>query len=370
MKVQGVSIIICCHNGARRLPETIRHITRQRVPATIPWELLVVDNGSTDGTAGVARMTWQSHPVNSYLRIVREPTLGLSYARARGFREARYEYMIMCDDDNWLQEDYVYRVYDILSTRPAIGAVGGLGKLVFEIEPPFETLTYIFAGGPQASQTGKATENKLYGAGCAIRHSAYARILEGGFKSLLTDRKGVELSSGGDYELCLALAIVGYDIWYDDRLRFTHFITRERLTWQYCLRYALESSRCFHVITSYKTVASRAPIRRFPWLAITKDFVVCSLNFLAANSQRLFSSNGSLSHAMYFRHVVFKNLLIAYLIKFRGMVETHKTILKFSERYLASKQVYRPDERRAYILRSGFLSLQNLRDRFDNVFGT
>ena len=88
MKAQGVSIIICCHNGAERLPETIRHIARQRVPAHIPWELLIIDNGSTDDTALVARKEWQKHRVDTYIRIVRESTLGLSYARARGFREA------------------------------------------------------------------------------------------------------------------------------------------------------------------------------------------------------------------------------------------------------------------------------------------
>lgn len=371
MKIAGVSIIICCHNGARRLPETIQHIARQRVPSTLPWEVLIVDNGSTDGSANVARTVWQSYGVDSYLRIVNEGNLGLSHARARGFHEARYEYMIMCDDDNWLEEDYVCRVYEILSNNPGIGAVGGLGKLIFEVEPPARELSYIFAAGPQGARTGKARESKLYGAGCAIRYSAYARIVANGFKSLLTDRKGAELSSGGDYELCLALAIVGYDIWYDDRLRFTHFITEERLTWQYFLRYAAESSKCLNVIASYKKVASHAPIQHFPWLAIMKDFLVCTRTFLATNGQRLFSSRESLSRALYFRHLVLKNLLIDYVMKFRKMVETHKMILEFRESCLASKHVLQPVvTRKAYVHRSRLLSLQNLRDRFHNVFGT
>src|SRR3990170_1945792 len=115
MKPQGVSIIICCHNGADRLPETIRHIAMQRVPAYIPWELIIIDNGSTDESGLVARGEWQKHRANTYMRIVKESTLGLSYARARGFKEARYEYVILCDDDNWLDEGYVFNVYNILS---------------------------------------------------------------------------------------------------------------------------------------------------------------------------------------------------------------------------------------------------------------
>ena len=370
MKPQGVSIIICCHNGANRLPETIRHIARQRVPAYIPWELLLVDNGCTDDSALVARKEWQKHRVNTYMRIVKESMLGLSYARSRGFREARYEYMVLCDDDNWLDENYVSRVFNLLSENPNIGAVGGLGELLYEVEPPTTELSYIFAAGPQAPQSGRVPENKVYGAGCVIRYSAYEKIIASGFKSLLTDRKGAELTSGGDYELCLAIAIVGYDIWYDDQLRFTHFITRERLTWDYYLRYAAESSKCFNVIASYKMVASNASVRRMPWLAVLKDFLVCARTFVLTNWKRLLPTKASLKRALYFRHLVFKYLVVAYVVKFNHMVDTHKLILRFQESCRTSAIILKPVERKDYVLRSGSLSLQNLRNRFHNVFGT
>ena len=370
MKSPGVSIVICCYNGAGRLGETIRHIAQQRVSPHIPWELLIVDNGSTDGSEDVARMEWQKHKTSASMRIVKEKMLGLTFARSCGFREAHYEYIILCDDDNWLEENYVGRAFEILSANANIGAAGGLGKLVYEIEPPVKELAYIFAGGPQAPQPGRVKENKVYGAGCVIRHSAYEKIMTRGFKSLLTDRKGAELSSGGDYELCLALAIVGYDIWYDDQLRFTHFITRERLTWDYFLRYAVESSKCFNVIESYKTVASHAPIHHLPWLAVMKDFLVCARTFVGTNFDRLLSSKVAIKRALYFRHLIFKNLVIAYPVKFRKMVKTHKMILQFQESCRASKRIYQPVEGKEYALRSGLLSFQNLRDRFHNVFGT
>lgn len=89
------------------------------------------------------------------MRVVKEAKLGLSYARARGFREARYEYIILCDDDNWLDENYVSRVYQLLSGKPNIGAAGGYGSLLYEVEPPTPDLSYIFAAGPQAPQPGK-----------------------------------------------------------------------------------------------------------------------------------------------------------------------------------------------------------------------
>ncbi len=342
MKAQGVSIIICCHNGADRLPETIKHIAAQRVPVHIPWELLIIDNGCTDDTALVARKEWQKHRVDTYLRIVKESTLGLSYARARGFAEARYEYMVMCDDDNWLDENYVATVYQILSENANIGAVGGFGKLAYEIEPPSAELSYIFAAGPQAPRTGKVVENKVFGAGCAVRHSAYQKLIGSGFKSLLTDRKGAELSSGGDYELCLAIAILGYDIWYDERLRFVHYITRERLTWAYFLRYAYESSRCFNVITSYKLVAANAPMVDMPRITLVRNFLVCSKIFTSISLKLLLTRKECARKSLYFQHLVFRYKLMAYFEKFQEMVNMHRVILKFQRSCRPPQHVLKP----------------------------
>lgn len=349
MKAHGVSIIICCHNGADRLPETIRHIARQRVPSYVPWELVIIDNGSTDESALVARIEWQKHRVNTYVRIVKETTLGLSYARARGFKEARYEYIILCDDDNWLDESYVFNVYNILTENRNIGAVGGLGKLVYEIEPPSAELSYIFAAGPQAPRTGKVTDNKVYGAGCSVRYSAYQKLLGSGFKSLLTDRKGAELSSGGDYELCLALAILGYDIWYDERLTFTHYITRERLTWEYFLRYAYESSQCFNVISSYKLIAANHHFNHMPWLVVFRNFLVCSKTFFSINLRRLITARESARKSLHFRHLVFKYKLLAYFGKFREMTETHRLILKFQNSCRPPQHVLKPIRQKEYV---------------------
>jgi glycosyltransferase involved in cell wall biosynthesis len=349
MKSHGVSIIICCHNGASRLPETIRHIARQRVPAYVPWELLIVDNGSTDDSASVARIEWQKHRVDTYLRIVKEPALGLSYARARGFKEARYEYMVLCDDDNWLEENYVNHVHEILSGKPNIGALGGLGKLIYEVEPPSRELSYIFAAGAQAPCSGKVMTNKVYGAGCVIRDSAYQKLLSSGFKSLLTDRRGAELSSGGDYELCFALAIMGYDIWYDDRLRFTHFITRERLTWEYFLRYAYESSKCFNVLTSYKMVAAKEEITRTPWLVVFRNFIVCSKFFIEINLKRIVTPESDMRKSLYFSHLLFKYKLMAYFVKFRDMVNTHQHILNFEYSCRPPQHVLKPVQRKVYM---------------------
>lgn len=326
---QGVSIVICCYNGAPRLPETIHHIAQQSVPSNVPWEFILIDNASTDNSAELTRSLWAGYNILTPLKVVYEPQPGLSHARLKGFKSAKYDFVIMCDDDNWLQNDYVALVYNIMIERPKVAALGGWGTLAYEIEPPeWIEKAYIFAAGPQAAKSGKTRESKLYGAGCVIRKSHYKTILHHGFRSLLSDRKGIELSSGGDYELCYAFAIAGYDLRYDERLKFVHFITKERLTWEYFVRYAKESSKCFDVLEAYKFVA----IYRIENVAMirVKDFFYCLRIFLRINLKRLIVKNDSTEgRILYFKHVEFKYKLNTLLKDGGRMKEYHKEVLQF-----------------------------------------
>jgi glycosyltransferase involved in cell wall biosynthesis len=358
MIVPGISVIICCHNSATRLPATVRHIALQQIPIGLPWEFIIVNNNSTDDTTSIAQQEWNKYNTNIPLRIVNEPTPGLSHARAKGFTEARFDFVLMCDDDNWLRHDYVAQAYNIMVEHHNIAALGGFGNLVYEINPPeFIRQSYIFAAGKQAPTSGKVTINKVYGAGCVIRKSAYEKLREVGFKSFLIDRKGTELSSGGDHELCYALAILGYDIWYDERLRFSHFITKERLTWDYFIRYAKESSRCYDVLTSYKMVAALNTASEQAFWVILRDWFFCIRKLVKVNIQRLITaSEGTEAKLLYFKHVVYKYKTIGYLKNFRQIVRNHSNIVKFKkvcEQYAAT---HRPASKNRYqeIFRSLF----------------
>src|SRR5215468_3703384 len=101
MTMDGVSVIICCYNSSTRLPDTLSHLGRQNVRPSIPWEVVIVNNASTDNTTVVAHQCWPSD-APTVLRVVYEPRLGLSHARSRGLSEARYEIVSFVDDDNWV----------------------------------------------------------------------------------------------------------------------------------------------------------------------------------------------------------------------------------------------------------------------------
>jgi glycosyltransferase involved in cell wall biosynthesis len=174
------------------------------------------------------------------LRVVYEPRLGLSQARRRGISEAEYEVVSFVDDDNWVCSEWVQIVSEIMTSHTEIGACGGDSEAVCETAPPwwFENVKGCYAVGQQGAEMGDITETRgfLWGAGLSVRKSAIQRLVNNGFRSLLSDRRGKLLSSGGDQELCIALRSSGWRLWYDPRLRLQHFIPANRLEWGYLRR--------------------------------------------------------------------------------------------------------------------------------------
>jgi glycosyltransferase involved in cell wall biosynthesis len=238
----GVSVIVCCYNSEARLPQTLRHLALQKVPEGLPWEVVVVDNASKDNTTAVAEKLWADFGSDVAFKVEQEPEPGLSSARLKGINTTRYDYMLFCDDDNWFCETYIARVFEIMEREKEALACGGLGEEAFEegFMPPywFERLKGSYALGPQAEKEGFVDSHRdfLYGAGLTIRRSAWEALLRAGFKSLLSDRKGNELTSGGDTELCNALSLLGKRLYYAPDLTFKHYMAAGRFTDDYLIR--------------------------------------------------------------------------------------------------------------------------------------
>ncbi len=87
----GVTLVIPCLNEERCIAPTIRWAQQVYRDHEINGEILVVDNGCDDNTAGVARELGAS--------VVNAPRTGYGEALRAGFESARYEYVVMCDAD-------------------------------------------------------------------------------------------------------------------------------------------------------------------------------------------------------------------------------------------------------------------------------
>lgn len=249
-----VTIIICFYNAGEKLIPTIEHIGKLQTK-DLDVELVLVDNASTDNSTDIIRSNADFQNQIPW-KIVAEPRPGLANARLKGLATAKGKYLLFCDDDNWLNSDYLYRGADILESNNAIAALGGLGTPVSSIQIPawFEEVQNMYAVGPQFHSNGevKVSRNMVYGAGMFIRKSAFQEILKNGFQYLSLGRTGKSLSSGEDSEMCLALRIAGYKIWYDNTLRFSHYIDSERLTLDYLKKLKLGMSNSGFISRFYR----------------------------------------------------------------------------------------------------------------------
>jgi GT2 family glycosyltransferase len=115
------SVIVCTYNRARLLERALRSLARQTAPAG-EFEIIVVDDGSTDGTAELCSRAGREMTNLSYVAMGRN--LGLAAAANSGIRRARGGLLLFTDDDCTPQEDWVKRLAASLERHPiAAGAI-------------------------------------------------------------------------------------------------------------------------------------------------------------------------------------------------------------------------------------------------------
>ena len=248
-----ISIIVCCFNSANRLRKTLEHLAFQKTKE-VSCEVIIVDNNSTDDTAAIALTTCQLLNMPHSLKIINEPKAGLSYARRTGIYNASGKYILFCDDDNWLQEDYLEISFDFMENNLRIGVLGGNGIAVSSIEFPnwFSTYQSNYAVGVQNIESGIVNSRRyVWGSGMMVRTKDLLNLYEAGFVSLLIDRKGNDLSSGGDAEICSWFLLIGKDLYYDEQLVFKHFIEPQRLTKEYFERLKRGMAPSANVLRKY-----------------------------------------------------------------------------------------------------------------------
>lgn len=234
----GISVVICCYNSSQRLPETLRHLASQKIDG-IEWEIVLVDNASTDDTVASAKMIWAELGSKCELRIISEHKRGVNHARMSGIRAAVHEVVLFCDDDNWLSGDYLQQAASIMSDT-SIGVCGARGTAVFEGTEPvwFSQYEAVFACSGQAEKEGVLGWDNigLYSAGMLVRRSVVLEVLATGYESVFEARGDNKLSGGEDFELVVLIRTMGYKAYYSPRLSFKHYMPESRMQWSYLVR--------------------------------------------------------------------------------------------------------------------------------------
>jgi glycosyltransferase involved in cell wall biosynthesis len=234
--VPEISVVVCCYNSARRIARVLSHLADQKGISRDRFEVLVINNCSSDSTTAVANET--AAKLDLPLRIINEERPGLTYARELGIQESRGALIVFCDDDNYLSDNYLSVALENFSADPTLGGMVGYSQAS---AVPGSALPRWFpqVAGAYAchSQRPELSYPKaLFGAGLVLRRAALTSLRASGFVPQLSDRKGNSLSSGGDFELTLALSIQGWRLMVDPRAEFIHEMDAKRLNAAYLRR--------------------------------------------------------------------------------------------------------------------------------------
>jgi glycosyltransferase involved in cell wall biosynthesis len=229
------TLALCTHNHADRLTKTLHSLGALRHSQS-SFELLVVNNASTDGTSAILEQTdWQ--PQGVPVRVVVENRLGLSNARNRAIAEARGDYIIFFDDDETLDPDWLKEYEQAIHTWQP-DALGGRIEVLFEggERPRWlqdELLGFIgqLSHGPTPKELSDPA-TPVFGGNFGFRKAVFEEI--GGFDADL-GRRGGDNTGGEDTEIYRRMVHAGMKVrWVPDAVIY-HRIESLKLRKSYFL---------------------------------------------------------------------------------------------------------------------------------------
>lgn len=227
-----VSVVVSSYNRAQLLEGTLRALVSQEVPDSLDWEIVVVDNNSSDTTAQL--VTGFSKTTVTPVRYIFEPKQGISHARNRGIEEARGSIIAFIDDDVLPELDWVPQLSAAIHRWKADG-IGGRILPRWEGRPPrwliqnprlLSHLAIMDAGESSVLVFPMKGRTQVWGANMAFRRELLEAI--GGFDTGL-GAVGGRLFRGEDVDLINRALQRGSKIVYDPAVTVFHRVGYERM---------------------------------------------------------------------------------------------------------------------------------------------
>jgi len=231
-----ITVIVCTYNRCEMLPQALDSLAIQQLPASVDWDVLVVDNNSTDQTQAVlGRYCEQHHP---RFRYTFEPKQGLSHARNAGIAAASADILAFTDDDVIVDPDWLRNLTSALQSGQWAGSGGRIVPVWAEKLPAWlspEDLATLgpFAGFDEGPEP-KALMRPPYGGNTAFRREVLEKY--GGFRVDL-GRSNNNLQSREDVELGNRLFAAGERLRYEPNAVIRCPVAKSRMTKSYLLRW-------------------------------------------------------------------------------------------------------------------------------------
>lgn len=223
-----LSVVICTYNRDKYIYDCLAHLARNTMKEG--WEIILVNNNSTDNTAAECERFVQDFAPNNYHYFV-ETSQGLSFARNRGIEEAKGDWIIFLDDDAMVQENYLATLLPFLEQYKEAGAFGGAISPFFEAEEPKWINPWSLSFVSALDKGDKVTlfEKNKYpiGANMGISRKAIEKV--GKFNTQL-GRTANSLLGGEEKDIFLRIQQAGFPIYYFPGITVQHCIPPKRTT--------------------------------------------------------------------------------------------------------------------------------------------
>ncbi len=251
------SVILCTYNRRNLVLSALAALRRQTL-SYAQFEVIVVDNGSTDGTLTAVRTyvnagepVQHKKPENVWrVQCLVESHNGLAYARNTGLRAASGEIAVFLDDDAIAEPHLLER---LLATYDETGAdaIGGRVELRWEASRPYwlsdDLLNMLGYFAPAKARTLLPTPVSFSGCNFSIKIKALRAI--GSFSPLLSKRS-TSPTSMEVADLCRCLRTAGYTLWYEPEVVVAHRVPAARLSRPYFVGRAYWQGRS-EILTQY-----------------------------------------------------------------------------------------------------------------------
>lgn len=242
-----VTVILCTYNRCGDLAGALESIAVSRLPSRVTWEVLVVDNNSTDGTRETAEGFCRRYP--NHFRYVFEPTPGKSHALNTGIANAAGQILVFVDDDVKVESTWLQNLTAALLRNGEWAGAGGRTLPAQKFEPPdwvpkeFEKDWggIVFAHFDLGDQAGEL-DRAPYGTNMAFRKSVLEK--HGGFRTDLGPSPNRETPRPNeDTELGRRLLAAGARLRYEPSAVVYHPVPDGRITQRYFLSWWFDYGR-------------------------------------------------------------------------------------------------------------------------------
>lgn len=227
-----ISVIVCTYNRQEYLPDCLKHLANQSADNR-DFEVLIIDNNSTDNTANIASDFIKSHPEMN-VHYFCEMNQGHTFARNRGLKEAKGDILSFIDDDAFVDQDFIKEIQSYFKEHTEVSAIGGKILPVYEGKSPKWMSKYLLTlvSALDMGNSPKKFKGSKFpiGANMAFRSEVFEKY--GHFNTDL-GRRGSGLEGGDEKEVFLRLKKEKEEIHYVPKVKVDHVIPEKRLTMEY-----------------------------------------------------------------------------------------------------------------------------------------